>query len=156
MAGLATITQSHEIAAQSVHSDAIKEADRLCFSSLGFPYARSAALAGFSNLEVACSAATDGQTGDGRNPHEECSAVVLRWCGLRDYNAVGRFSSLQFASECVRVLAASGFTETSISAVALIGGERIDALVGIHSDDLRLVDQASAVMRSLNARVCCF
>ena len=122
----------------------------------GVPVRTYLTFAGFSTREIAYSAATDGQIEDGRTANEECSAVVLRWCGLRDYNAVGRFSSLTCASECVRVLAAKGFTATSISTVALIGEERIDALVGIHSDDLSLVDQASAVMRTLNARVCCF
>jgi hypothetical protein len=156
MAGLATITESYEIAARSLLGDDVKESDRLCSSSSGFPCVRTVTFAGFSTRETACSAATNGQTEDGCTTNEECSAVVLRWCGLRDYNAVGRFSSLTCASECVRALAANGFTATSISTVALIGGERIDALVGVHSDDLSLVDQASAVMRTGKAQVCRF
>ena len=84
------------------------------------------------------------------------SAVALRWCGLRDYNTIGQFSSLTCATECVRLLAAKGFAQGSISTVALIGDERIHALVGVHSDDVRDVDLASAVMRAANARVCCF
>ena len=84
------------------------------------------------------------------------STVVLLWCGLRDYNTIGRFSSLTHATECVRVLAAKGFTQRSMSTVAVIGDEQIQALVGVHSDDLGAVDRASAVMRAANARVCCF
>ena len=83
-------------------------------------------------------------------------AVVLRWCGLRSYNTIGRFSSLACATECIRGLAATGFTLASISTVALFGDERIDALVGVHSDDVRDADRASAVMLAADARVCCF
>jgi hypothetical protein len=85
-----------------------------------------------------------------------CNAVVLRWCGLRVYNTIGQFSSLTCASECVRTLNESGFTSGSISTVALFGDNGIEALVGVHSDDARDVDRASAMMRAAKARVCCF
>jgi hypothetical protein len=93
------------------------------------------------------------------SPSETSSAispVVLHWCGLRAYNTIGRFSSLACATECIHRLAATGFTLASISTAALFGDERIDALVGVHSDDVRDADRASAVMRAANARVCCF
>jgi hypothetical protein len=54
------------------------------------------------------------------------------------------------------MLAAKGFMASSVSTVALIDDERIHALVGVHSDDRRDVDRASAVMRAARARVCCF
>ena len=85
--------------------------------------------------------------------NEDCDVVVLHWCGLRDHNAVVGISSLSDASECVRVLAATGFTATSISTVALVGGQRIDALVGVHSDDPSRIGQASEVMRAASAHV---
>src|SRR5688572_6326037 len=104
---------------QCLLGDGIKGSSRTCRTSRESGPAHSVTLAAPSTLGIACSAVTDGHTEGGLNANEECTAVVLRWCGLRDYNTVGRFSSLPCASECVRVLAASGFTETSISAVAL-------------------------------------
>jgi hypothetical protein len=83
-------------------------------------------------------------------------AVVLRWCGLSRYNAIGRFASLHRASECVHLLAADGFGSSSLSTVALIDDERIHALVGVHSDDVLEVDRAAVVMRGAHARVCIF
>ena len=155
MAGLAIITESQEIAARSLLGDGLRRSDAI--SRVENP--AKVTLRAYRNPDEMEHSRPDSlmrQIEDRRTANEECRAVVLRWCGLRDYNAVGRFSSLTSASECVRVLAAKGFTETSISTVALIGGERIDALVGIHSDDLSRVDQASAVMRAVNARVCFF
>jgi hypothetical protein len=82
--------------------------------------------------------------------------VVLLWCGLRDHNAIGRFSSLDRGTDCVRELATKGFTRASISAVVLMADGEMHALVGVHSDERARVDEASALMRAANARVCCF
>jgi hypothetical protein len=83
-------------------------------------------------------------------------AVVMRWCGLRRYNAIGRFASVRGATECVRLLGADGFGSSSLSTVAVIDDERINALVGIHSDDVLVVDRAAVVMQRAHARVCVF
>jgi hypothetical protein len=82
--------------------------------------------------------------------------VVLLWCGLRDHNAIARFSSLDRGTDCVRELATKGFTRTSISAVVLMADGEMHALVGVHSDERARVDEASALMRAAKARVCCF
>jgi hypothetical protein len=82
--------------------------------------------------------------------------VVVRWCGLSRYNAIGRFSSFGQASEAVRLLSHIGVTDTSLSTAALVTGTAIDALIGAHSDDDQLVDRALRMMRSVGGRSCYF
>ena len=83
--------------------------------------------------------------------------VVVRWCGLKPHNAVARFSSMAKATEVVRHLWEIGVTHDSLSTAAILPHDgAIEALIGVHSGDERLVCQASEMMHVLGGSPCCF
>jgi hypothetical protein len=91
-----------------------------------------------------------------RSDNEERRLIVVRWCGLRRHNAVGRFLTPTRANEAVRALSNAGVTEATLSTIAIITDHEVEALIGAHSEDEHLVERACDVMRSLGARSYCF